>query len=74
MARTVNMGTADRAVRLLVGLGALAAAFLVLGVTDGKLGGIVAAAAGAIMLLTAAVRFCPMYCPLGLSTCKVKGT
>ena len=72
MALCKNVGTVDRAVRGLVGIVALVLAFTMLNVMEGAIGGIVAAGVGAIMLLTAAIGMCPLYLPIGLSTCKTK--
>ena len=58
---TVNMGKADRLLRVLVGLGILVAGFVY-----GTYWGLI----GLIPLLTAAVGLCPLYVPLGISTCK----
>ncbi|MEK7394237.1 MAG: hypothetical protein RL173_285 [Fibrobacterota bacterium] len=60
-----NVGTMDRVVRIVAGLAMLGLGF----------GGIVTGTAGTILkfagfvpLFTAAVGFCPLYLPLGLST------
>lgn len=66
-----NVGGADRAVRLVIGIVALVLAITMLRVTEGAALGIVAAVVGAIMLLTAALGVCPLYLPLKLSTCRV---
>ena len=58
-----NVGAADRFIRVVVGLALLSAIFLL----DGKerwLGLI-----GIVPLLTAVVRFCPLYTVLGIRTC-----
>ena len=55
-----NIGTVDRALRILIGLGLIAYGI----VNHSWLGAI-----GAVPLLTAFIRFCPLYAPLGLSTC-----
>lgn len=60
-----NEGTTDRIIRLI-----LAAVFFLLAFTVA--GGVwvyVAAGLGAVMLLTAAVGFCPLYAVLGINTC-----
>ena len=67
-----NEGGIDRAVRVLVGIGLLGAAFLKLGVMDGALLGIVVAGVGAVALVTGVVGFCPAYMLLGLKTCPLK--
>jgi len=59
-----NMGTVDRAIRLVI------AAVLIgvgLGVVRGP-GGIAMAAIGAIPLLTGLSGFCPLYVPFGIDT------
>jgi hypothetical protein len=55
-----NIGTADRTLRILVGLGLIAYGI----VNHSWIGAI-----GAVPLLTAFIRFCPLYAPLGISTC-----
>ena len=71
MGNCKNVGTADRAVRALIGIVALVLAFTTLGVMAGSLWGIVAAVVGVIMLGTAVLGVCPLYMPLQVSTCKV---
>jgi len=67
-----NVGGADRAVRLIAGLTALAVGLGLLGATRGEVAGVVVSIVGAVMLLTAIVGFCPAYLPFGLSTCKAR--
>ncbi|MEN9840261.1 MAG: hypothetical protein RL376_61 [Verrucomicrobiota bacterium] len=55
-----NIGSLDRILRILAGLALLGA-----GLYFKSWWGLV----GLVPLLTAAVRFCPAYLPLGLSTC-----
>ncbi|MDI1313972.1 DUF2892 domain-containing protein [Prosthecobacter sp.] len=55
-----NIGTVDRALRIIAGLGIIAYGI----VNHTWLGAI-----GVVPLLTAFVRFCPLYAPLGISTC-----
>ena len=62
---TPNMGTTDRIVRALVGI-ALIAVF-VLDLVAGLLG-IAGAAIGVVLLVTAAIRWCPPYALLGINT------
>jgi uncharacterized membrane protein YeiB len=57
-----NLGTADRAIRFLLGLGLLGAIFLVEG--DIRWLGLI----GFVPLLTALAGTCPLYWLLGLST------
>ncbi len=55
-----NLGTIDRAIRVILGLAILGAGFYF----KNWLGLI-----GLVPLLTAFVGFCPTYLPFGLSTC-----
>lgn len=65
---TRNMGTVDRGLRALVGIVALAGAF-VLGWFSGWMVW-VAAVIGLVMLATSAMGFCPLYSIVGIKTCK----
>ncbi len=67
-----NVGPVDRLFRLIVGIALIVIALSLLGASDGAVGGIIAVAAGVVLLLTAAIGFCPAYLPFKLSTCKVK--
>ncbi len=58
-----NIGTVDRVVRIVAGLGLLAIVFVGPQTPWGYL--------GLVPLVTGIVGFCPAYCPLGLSTCRV---
>jgi len=57
----VNEGTIDRAVRIIVGLGLLALAFVGPRTPLGYI--------GIIPLATGVIGFCPLYKVLGLNTC-----
>lgn len=61
------MGTVDRMVRLIVA--ALIAALYLTGTITGTLGIVLVVLAG-VFTLTSVVSFCPLYLPLGISTCK----
>ena len=64
-----NEGNTDRIIRVV-----LAAVFIVLAFTlNGALVWVMGLL-GAIMLVTAAVGFCPLYALFGISTCPVKQT
>ena len=65
---THNTGNADRMVRVV-----LAIVFAVAGIALGGTLGIVFFVLAAVMLVTAAVGFCPLYRLVGVNTCKVKG-
>lgn len=66
---TRNMGTPDRLARALV----VAPVAIVVGVLVGpaSLVSIVLYALAAIMLGTSLVGTCPLYAPLGISTCRI---
>lgn len=63
------MGTADKVVRIL-------AALVVIGLYFGNVisgtTAIILLALAAIFILTSLISFCPLYLPLGISTCKKK--
>ena len=64
---TKNMGTVDRAIRILLAI-VVAAAFF-----TGRIGGTVAIILGVIafaFLVTSLVGWCPAYLPFGISTRK----
>ena len=69
---TSNVGTIDRLIRAAIGIGLLYLAFMSAMPTFSdpvmKYG---AAAIGIIMLLTAAIKLCPLYSLFGIRTCKV---
>lgn len=67
-----NEGAADRAARVILGIVALVAAWMWLGLAGGAVLGIVVAVVGAVLILTGLVGFCPAYRLVGLSTCKVR--
>lgn len=69
---TFNVGTADRIVRLILGV-ALAALALFSGLAPfaEPLWFWGALIVSAILIVTAIVRFCPLYAPFGISTRKV---
>lgn len=66
-----NEGVPDRAVRIVIGLLALVAAFVWLGAEDGSAVGIIAAFIGLVLIGTGVVGFCPLYRIIGLNTCSV---
>lgn len=59
-----NVGSIDRAIRILAGLGLIAA----------TLSGVIGAWGwiGVVPLATGMFRFCPLYLPFGLRTCEMK--
>jgi len=58
-----NTGKTDRIFRVIVGIVIIAA-----GIYFKSWWGVI----GAIPIITAVLGWCPMYIPLGVSTCKVK--
>lgn len=60
-----NVGGIDRILRLLVGI-----VILVLGIVNQSWWGVI----GLVPIFTAAINWCPLYMPLGLSTCKTPET
>ena len=61
---TSNVGSIDRVLRIIVGIGLLSLVF----VGPKTLWGLI----GVVPLLTALIGWCPAYVPLGLSTCPRK--
>jgi Protein of unknown function (DUF2892) len=59
-----NLGMLDRSIRIVVGIVLLSLAFVGPQTPWGYV--------GLVPLLTGIVGFCPAYCPLGLSTCRVR--
>jgi len=56
-----NLGKTDRIVRVIFGTGIIAAGFYF----QNWLGAI-----GAVLIITAAISWCPIYLPFGLRSCK----
>ncbi|MHC8493910.1 YgaP family membrane protein [Thalassospira sp. SM2505] len=68
-----NVGTVDRLLRACAGVILLALPFLMANPAEGAIAfgvyGWVMIAAGVVLLVTAAFRFCPLYMIFGLRTC-----
>ncbi len=64
-----NVGTADKVIRIVLGLILLILAFTV---SVGQPVKVIFIVIGIIALLTAIAGFCPLYALLGINTCKVK--
>lgn len=62
-----NMGTADRAIRVVI---ALVLAGLYFGNVVGGTLGIVLLVLAGVFVLTSLISFCPLYLPFGIKTCK----
>ena len=63
-----NEGTIDRVIRTVL---AVVAAIAAVAIGSGSLWGVLLLAVAAILLVTAAVSFCPLYAILGIGTCPV---
>jgi hypothetical protein len=63
-----NEGTIDRIIRAVAGVAALLGAFAV---GTGTVGFVLLLVVAAVLLVTAAVGFCPLYRVFGISTCPV---
>ena len=61
-----NVGSVDKIVRIVVGLGFLSLILILEG--NARWWGLI----GLVPLLTGIVNFCPLYALLGLNTCPVK--
>lgn len=67
-----NVGTIDRALRLILGLVLLAAPFISgLALFNSSTATVISVLAGIIMIATSAMKFCPMYRIFGIRTCKL---
>lgn len=64
-----NMGSTDKIIRLIVAI--ILATLSYMGVVTRTVG-IVFYAVAIVFALTSMIRFCPLYVPFGISTCKKK--
>ncbi len=62
-----NVGSLDKTIRLIAGIGLLVLAFLMLG-GFGTTIGIVAAVVGVILIATGLMNFCPLFKIIGISS------
>ncbi len=68
---TVNVGTADRAIRALIGVVLLGLVFgAELAVFESAVSKTLAIVVGLVMLTVATMRVCPLYSIFGFKTCK----
>ncbi|WP_106745960.1 YgaP family membrane protein [Yoonia maritima] len=68
---TVNVGTRDRLVRLVIGAVLLAAPFVTnFALFNSTTATAISVVAGIVLLATSAIRFCPVYRIFGLRTCQ----
>ncbi len=69
MFKTANVGTIDRSIRLLLGAALIASPyFFASTLWDNTLVRFIVPIVGVILILTALVRFCPIYRLIGAST------
>lgn len=69
---TVNVGSADRLIRIILGLILIILPFVTsFGLWANPLAQLGVPVIGAVLVVTALVRFCPLYRLLGMRTCKV---
>lgn len=68
---SVNVGTFDRILRLVVGLLLVIAPFTTtIALFQGTVATVISVAVGAVLVLTALSRICPLYSMLGMRTCR----
>ncbi len=63
-----NVGTVDRLLRLIIGAALIAVLFVMSQIEFQSAPGIAAIAVGAILIITATIKFCPIYGLLGWRT------
>lgn len=63
-----NVGTVDRLLRLIIGAALIAAPFFMIQLEPSRAQGIAAIVIGAVLVVTAVVKFCPIYGILGWRT------
>lgn len=73
MFKSTNVGAVDRLIRIVVGIVLVAAPYVVTSdLWSNPLIRWALPAVGAVLILTAFFRFCPLYRLIGTSTCKVE--
>ncbi len=69
---TVNVGDADRIIRLVLGVVLLVVPFFGgLALFDVTMATVISVIAGIVLVGTSAIKFCPLYRIFGFRTCKV---
>ena len=63
-----NVGTADRLLRLMIGAALITAPFLMSQIEPQSAPGIAAMVVGAVLIVTAVIKFCPIYGLFGWRT------
>jgi len=68
---SVNVGTFDRVLRLVIGALLVIAPFATnIGMFQGQTATVVSVVIGAVLVVTAVARVCPLYSLLGMRTCR----
>ncbi len=68
---TANVGTFDRILRFVLGVALVIAPFATnIALFQGQAASIVSVIVGAVLVLTAIARVCPLYSLLGMRTCR----
>ena len=65
-----NVGSIDKIVRFVLGAVLILAGLLALGGLSGSILGIIAAVVGVVLIVTAAIGWCPIWMALGINTHK----
>lgn len=69
---TANVGTFDRIARLVLGVALIALPFVTeFALWDMPVARFGVPVVGAVLVLTAGLRFCPLYRLLGMNTCRI---
>jgi len=66
--RFANVGSVDRILRILIGAALAALPFLRAGLDPSTAAGIASMAVGGVLIVTALIKFCPIYGLFGLRT------
>jgi len=68
---SVNVGTFDRVLRLVIGALLVIAPFATnIGMFQGQTATVLSVVIGAVLVVTAVARVCPLYTLLGMRTCR----
>jgi hypothetical protein len=67
-AMSANVGSIDRAIRIILGLGLVVLPFILSWSASAMA---VSVVVGLVLVVTALVRFCPLYRLIGVRTCRV---
>lgn len=69
---TTNLGTMDRAFRVILGIFLLAVPFVSgMAMFESSTATIISLILGVVLIATSAMKFCPLYRIFGIKTCKV---